>query len=141
MEVSSLNNRDKVLAYKMQVVPRLTFPLVCKQLSRKDLAKVYIPALTVLMYALGLNYIFPRIILYGDTRYNELKTNNLYTIQGIKTSKSFIGFIRKEIRTRKLLQIERGYIEMMIGKCMSPLQDPVTIDVEWALESWITSLG
>ena len=141
MDTSTLSDLEKITAYQMFILPKLTYPLPYTLLSKEELTRIQRPALKVILQALHLNSTFPLSIIHGDKRYQGLEIDNLYVTQGATQIKYYIGHTRMNDTTGKLMRIEKDYVELLngLGKC--PLQNPATTSVAWCPRSWITHVG
>ena len=66
---------------------------------------------------------------------------NLYVYQGIEKIKMYVGHIRLDSETGKLLQIEKSFLELESGRGKCPLASPEICNDSWMPSTWITTLG
>ena len=141
MNSSTLSDLDKQNAYKVFLLPKIRYPLPCTLLTKKELTQIHRPALTVVLKALGLNNIFPLAIIHDDMRYYGLEVESLYELQGITQIQYYIGHVRIQQTTGKLMLIEKDYVELIIGYGQCPLHNPSLSSLKWIPRSWITNLA
>lgn len=141
MDNSNLTNEEKLLSYQQQLTPSLEYPLPCTSLTKDQLRSVQFPSLKVATNALGLNSTFPRAILFGDYRYQGLQMSDLYVKQGTEKLRYYVGHLRTNTETSKLLRIEKDYVELISGRGKCPLEFPEINRDSWAQKTWIHSLG
>ena len=141
MRYSNLTGEEKLISYQRQLLMRLQYPLPCRLLTQTQLTQVQRPLLVEAMNAMGLNLTYPRCILYGDSIYQGLEMTNLYVYQGIEKIKMYVGHIRLDNETGKLLQIEKSFLELESGRGKCPLASPEICNDSWMPSTWITTLG
>jgi len=73
------------------------------------------PALAALLPKLHLASTLARDLVHGPTRYAAPDITNLYTYAGTSRIKMFLGHMRKEDETSKLLKIALGCCQQELG--------------------------
>ena len=141
VSTSNLTQEEKLTSYRQQLLPSLRYPLPCTTLTRKELRSVHYPALRVAVNALGLNSTFPRCILYGNACYQGLDMEDLYMVQGTEKIKHYLGHLRTQSETGRLLRIQKDHVELHSGQGKCPLRHPALNKDSWMERTWIGSLG
>ena len=70
-----------------------------------------------------------------------LGIDNFSTIQGVSQLQLLLGHINKRDRTGILIEIDRDYLELVIGLRKYPLQYPQVTTLVHSSQTWITSIG
>ena len=122
---SNLNSLDKQVAYNMFLRPQITYPLECTTLEVKKLKQLFRPVLTVILHSLGMARNFPLAVVHAGVADMGLGIDNLTCTHGVAQLQLLLGHLNKRDRTGQLLQIERDYIELVVGTGACPLDTPL----------------
>ena len=117
---SYLNRYDAITSFKCGLLPALQYPLGVSLLSEKQCDSLLVPAITPLLHKLGIISTVNREIVHGPYEHGGLQVPNLFTIQGIHKIKMFLGHMRKQDTSGKLLTIALGTVQQEVG-----ISDPI----------------
>ena len=138
---SSLNARDKQLAYMAFLKPQVLYPIGCASVEYHDLKRLFRPVLDVILHTLGLNKHFPLALVHSGPAALGLGIDDLPTLQGVAQLKLLLGHFNRADRTGDLIEITLGTLEMEIGLGRCPLWHPHTTTLEHVSDTWASSIG
>ena len=92
------------------------------------------------MHTMGLNKHFPLAMEHAGAAWLGLGLDDLPTMQGVAQLQLLLGHVNKQDRTGTLIQIERDYLELVIGLGKCPLIEPRIALFEHTPTTWITSI-
>ena len=138
---SSLNSRDRQLAYTAFLKRQLLYPIGCSSIQQNDLKRLFRPVLDVLLHTLGLNKRFPLALVHAGPDALGLGIDDLPTLQGVAQLQLLMGHLNKADRTGDLIEITLGSLEMEIGLGKCPLWYPHTTTLEHVSDTWVSSIG
>jgi hypothetical protein len=80
------------------------------------------PALRAVLPKLHLNRNTARSIIHGPVRYGGMNLPCVYTYQGASQLKFVLGHLRAQDKTSKLILINHGYHQLLVGTTTNFLQ-------------------
>jgi len=102
--------------------------------------RIQSPAINALLPKLHLNRKTARSIIHGPTLYGGMNLPHLFTSQGFHQLKFFLGHLRAQDKTNKLILIGHGYVQLSVGISKKFLNESYSIYHHWVDPSWFTSL-
>eukprot|EP00957_Ditylum_brightwellii_P093189 7095557-Ditylum_brightwellii.AAC.1 len=96
----------------------LEYPLLATTLSEEQCTSIEAPALKVALQGSGLASNFPRLVLFGPSKYMRMDEKRLCVIQGIKHTRALMGHRKANSITGKQMRacIERHKMEIGTGQ-------------------------
>jgi hypothetical protein len=113
--VSMLTRKETLTSYIQYILPKLRYQPPLLQLTKQDCDKLMSPILMAILPKMHLNRNTSRAITHGPEEMGGLAIPHLYTIQGIDKIKLFVGHLRLQDRTAKLIHINLFYIQLLTG--------------------------
>ena len=135
-----LSKQEALNTYRIVYIPSISYslgaiyftPEKCKYLQTQAF-KTYLPKI-------GFNRKFPQQIIYGPPKYGGWGEKQIYSIMAINQIKLFMGRIRNNDDTGKLLLSELEYVQL-ISEMQHPILNKSTknIFLKWTPSCWITN--
>ena len=135
-----LTRQESFNAYRTVFIPSISCPLGAIYLSPEQCHSLQSQALKTYLPKIGFNHKFPQKVIYGPPHFGGWGEKKLYNIMAINQIKLFIGHVRNNDDTRKLLISELEYVQLISG-----IQYPVlnkgtpTHFLKWTPPCWITN--
>ena len=136
----SLNNQDKQAAYNMFLCSQLTYPLGCTSIEANELRKMFHPVLAVLLHSLGLGHRFPLTVAFAGVEDLGVGLDDIVCVLGVAQLLLLLGHMNKQDRTGQIIQIDRDYIELIVGTGAYPLAPPLVTRLPHFPNTWLTSV-
>jgi len=136
---SHLNRADTLTSYVQHLLPRLRFQLPALSLSEAECNKLQSPVLKAALPKMHINRNTARSIVHGPVCLGGMALPHLYTVQGIDKLHLFLGHLRLEDDTGKLIKISMSYVQLLSGATTFFLNKPYT-NYSWVEWGWVTSL-
>jgi len=95
--------------------------------------------MSALLPKLHVNWHTARSIIFGPESYGGLSLPNLYITQGTDKLRLFLGHLRTQDRTGKLIHINMTYVQLLTGSGTLFLNQP-ECDYKWLESGWLQSL-
>ena len=73
---------------------------------------------------MGLNGHFPHGIVFADSEYFKLALQSLYIYQGYQKVRLFMGSVRKQDRTSKIMRVLKDNVDLLAGDGQCPMEHP-----------------
>lgn len=104
-------------------LPSIGYPLSCSSLSRKQLDRIQLRAMSILVAKCGYNRNTKKAILYGPMEYGGASFRPLYVQQGVGQVTSFLRHWRQKSTTGSLLRCALAWTQMTAGTSYSIFQN------------------
>ena len=109
IQSSRLTKQEALRAYRTVLFPSVTYPLGAIYFSPQQCNTLQNLAAQEYLPKLGFNQKLPKAILFGPTKYGGWGEKDLYIQMIIQQTKLFLGHIRNNDETGKLLISELEY--------------------------------
>jgi hypothetical protein len=108
-------------------------------LTEDDCNKLLTPIVKAALPKLHINRNTARSIVHGPLILGGMALPNLFTVQGIDKLQLFLGHLRLENDTGKLIRIDLSYVQLLTGSSSFFLNKPYN-NYKWDEWGWVTSL-
>lgn len=136
---SKLFRQEALTSYLQYFLPKIRYQPPLLSLTKHECDKLMSPVYMSLLPKLHVNRNTARAIIHGPEDLGGLNLPNLYVIQGIDKLKLFLGHLRLQDRTGKLVHIDLCLLQLLSGSrtfCMN--QDFKLF--QWVETGWLQSL-
>jgi hypothetical protein len=138
---SNLPREAAILSYNVYLLPKLGYPLPALTFTEAQCYTLQSPTLLALLPKLQLNRHIARSIVFGSIKYGGLGLKSLYLIQSLGQLTLFVGHIRAQDKTSRLLHISLSYLQLAVGSevnvlSLSPCTYKNWIDSCWLVSFW-----
>ncbi len=107
-------------------------------LTEDDCNKLLTPIVKAALPKLHINRNTARSIVHGPLILGGMALPNLFTVQGIDKLQLFLGHLRLENDTGKLIRIDLSYVQLLTGSSSFFLNKPYN-NYKWVEWGWVTS--
>jgi len=136
---STFSRSEALTSYIQYLLPKLRFQPPLLSLSQHECDKLTSMTMQALLPKLHINRNTSRSIVFGGEMYGGIALPNIYITQGIDKLKLFLGHLRIQDRTGKLIQIDMSFIQLLTGSGKLFLnQDEGRY--KWLEAGWLQSL-
>jgi hypothetical protein len=115
IQASRLNREAALWSFLLYLWPKLTFPLMATTFTETQCEQILSSALRAVLPKLYLNRNTARSIIHGPVRYEGMNLPHVYTYQGASQLKFVLGHLRAQDKTLKLILINHGYHQFLVG--------------------------
>jgi hypothetical protein len=140
LQSSTLSPSEAYLSYALYLRPKLSYPLPCTSFTPDQCRAIQAPALAALLPKLTLNRHSPRSVIFAGPKYGGLSLPDLYDDQGLGQLLLFIGHLKLEDDTGKLILSTLSHIQLYIGSSRSFFSLPTKTYGRLLEPNWITSI-
>jgi hypothetical protein len=136
---SKLTRQETLTSYIQYLFPKLRYQPPLLQLTKRKCDKLMTPVLQAILPKMHINQNTLRAIIHGPEELGGLALPHLHAIQGIDKIKLFVGHLRLNDRSAKLIHIDLTYIQIItgIGEFFS---NKDCTPYSWVEKGWLTSL-
>ena len=136
---SKLTRQETLKSYIQYLLLKLRYQPPLLQLTKRECDKLMAPVLQAILPKMHINRNTSIAIIHGPEELGGLALPHLHTIQGIDKLKLFVGHLRLNHRTAKLIYIDLTYIQIIPGIGEFFLNKDYT-PYSWVEKGWLTSL-
>jgi hypothetical protein len=136
---SSLTRQEALMSYIQYLLPKLRFQPPVLSLTQSECDKLTSMIMSALLPKLHVNRHTARSIIFGPECYGGLSLPNLYITQGTDKLRLFLGHLRTQDRTGKLIHIDMTDVQLLTGSGTLFLNQP-ECDYKWLESGWLQSL-
>jgi hypothetical protein len=108
---SSLTREEAYCSCVSYFILKVSDSLPIMTLTEEQCNIIQSPAICAVLPKMHMNQQTARSIVFGPSIYGRLNLPNLYCTQGIGQLHLFIGHLRAQVKTGKLIQISMSYVE------------------------------
>ena len=132
-----LTNLEIRVAFQQYLLSQIWYAVPVIDIERVAYQKLQIKITTSALHALSVNQHYPHAVGFAGPEYLGLHLLCLYLHQRIEKFKLYMGHVRKQDRTAKLMKILKDQVELLIGKGRDPLEYPEDCELVWIPPSWL----
>jgi hypothetical protein len=136
---SNLPREAANLSYNVYLLPKLGYPLPALTLTEAQCYTLQSPTLLALLPKLQLNRHIARSIVFGSIKYGGLGLKSLYLIQSLGQLTLFVGHIRAQDKTSRLIHISLSYLQLAVGSGVNVLSLSPSTYKNWIDSCWLVS--
>jgi len=136
---SHLSCEESVMSYVQHLFPKLRFQLPALSLSTAACDRLMSLILKAALPKMHINRNTARSIVHGPVILGGMALPHIQTVQGIDKLHLFLGHLRLNDDTGKLIQIDLTYIQLITGSAAFFLNKDIS-DYHWIERGWVTSL-
>ena len=141
VQQSRWTNLEIRVAFQQYLLPKIGYAVPVIDIESVAYQKLQTKITTSALHALLVNQHYPHVVGFAEPEYLDLHLPSLSLHQGIEKFKLYMGHVRKQDRTAKLMKILKDQVELLIGKGRDPLEYPEDCELVWIPPSWLVGLG
>lgn len=134
-----ITRKQALVSYIQYLLPKLRYQPPLLSLSPTELARLQAPTLSALLPKLNINRNTARSIIHGPEEYGGMNLPHITTTQGVDKLQLFLGHLRLQDRTAKLIHSDLSYLQLLAGVNTLCLNLPIA-KYKWVEQGWLTSL-
>jgi hypothetical protein len=134
-----LSCEESIMSYVQHLFPKLRFQLPALSLSTAACDKLMSFILKAALPKMHINRNTARSIVHGPVILGGMALPHVQTVQGIDKLHLFLGHLRLNDDTGKLIYIDLTYIQLITGSATFFLNKDIS-DYRWIERGWVTSL-
>jgi hypothetical protein len=135
---SILNRQQARLAYSSCYIPALVYSFSAVSLTMEQINKIQQKANCEYLVKSGYDMHFPRIVVYGSTKFGGLAFNQLYVESSINKIQSLMCHINSDTMLGKMIKINLMWIQLLTGLSKPIMKSRSSIDCIG--KNWFTQL-
>jgi hypothetical protein len=136
---SHLSCEESIMSYVQHLFTKLRFQLPALSLSTAACDKLMSLILKAALPKMHINRNTARSIVHGPVILGGMALPHVQTVQGIDKLHLFLGHLRLNNDTGKLINIDLTYIQLITGSATFFLNKDIS-DYHWIEWGWVTSL-
>jgi hypothetical protein len=112
---SHFSREDALWSYISYYIPQVGYSIPVLSLSEKECQTIQSPAVQAILPKMHINRNTSRAIVFGPTAYGGLGLPHLYPHSNFKKLTLFLGHLRLQDKTGKLIMIGLSHIQLIVG--------------------------
>jgi hypothetical protein len=137
---SHFSREAALWSFLLYYSPRVGYSLPVLSLSEKHCNDIQSPAINAVLPKLHINRNTARSIVFGPTTLGGLGLPNMYTHPNITKLQLFLGHIRLEDKTGKLIMIGLSHMQLIVGTSTLFLNDDYEKHSRDIPDGWLNSV-